>query len=260
MQNEWFFKWHFIGSDGPIEIDAFDGRTLRYSFVEFGGTTQLVYWETIERYMRQKLAAIFDGLEEELLRYPIGVRKVSIVQVVPVIRSFADAIRRETVEKDRILRGNGMEFPKPYDRGKWVGARAGEIERRAAMLDEIYGMPVAEEANAAMYVVNHIHGVNARVNIRSTDSSTNISAGVSGEQLAAFLVQLSTHKAGLPVPLLEAVTRLVMELEDESTKPAISQSKVKAALISLKTITEGAAGNLVASGITGLIVSMLANL
>jgi hypothetical protein len=257
MQNEWFFKWHFIGRDGPVEIDAFDGRTLRYNMVAFFGTTQLVFWETIERYLRQKVAAVFDGLEEELARYPQGLQPIIIDQAVPIIRRFADAIRREAVEKDRVLRGNGFELPTPHDRGQWAGARAGEIERRAAMVKEIYGAATAEEGKSVQI---NITGANGRVNFQSTDNSTNISRGLSSAELGDFLAELEAHKAGLPVQILEDSAALIVELKAEAAKQEINEGKVKAGLQSLKTITEGAAGNLVASGITGLIAGLLSHL
>jgi len=34
--NEWFYKWHFIGNDGPVTIDSFDGREIRYGGIVEG--------------------------------------------------------------------------------------------------------------------------------------------------------------------------------------------------------------------------------
>jgi len=44
----------FIGKDRPVEIDTFDGRKARFSGVAFFGTTGLIYWEAIQRYLRKK--------------------------------------------------------------------------------------------------------------------------------------------------------------------------------------------------------------
>ena len=55
MQNNWFFKWHFIGKDDPVEIDSFDGRLISYQGVSFFGSPQQAYWETIQRYLKKKV-------------------------------------------------------------------------------------------------------------------------------------------------------------------------------------------------------------
>jgi hypothetical protein len=44
MQNEWFFKWHFIGdSQRAVEIDSFRGKPICYGGIKFSGTATLVY-------------------------------------------------------------------------------------------------------------------------------------------------------------------------------------------------------------------------
>lgn len=60
--------------------------------------------------------------------------------------------------------------------------------------------------------------------------------------------------------MLEDAAAHIVKLKAEAAKPVMDESRVKASLQSLKTITEGAAGNLVASGIVGLIAGLLSNL
>jgi hypothetical protein len=43
MQNDWFFKWHYIGLDNVVEIDGFDGRMIRYAGIKFSGSARSVY-------------------------------------------------------------------------------------------------------------------------------------------------------------------------------------------------------------------------
>lgn len=138
MQNEWFFRWHFIGRDGLVEIDMFDGRTAKYGGATFWGTTQQIYWETIQRYLRKKIGSTFDDLEQELLRYPVTIRERALKEVRGTIGQFITKIRRAAIEKDRILRGNGLEFPPERDQGKWEGCQPSDIEARIAGLAEIY--------------------------------------------------------------------------------------------------------------------------
>jgi hypothetical protein len=109
MANEWFFKWHFIGRDGPVDIDGFDGRKIHYGGIQFGGSARLVYWSTLARYLKLKVGDIFDKLEIELKEYPFAQAKLAITETRDTITSFVQAITRDAIEKDRVLRGNGFE-------------------------------------------------------------------------------------------------------------------------------------------------------
>jgi hypothetical protein len=138
MQNEWFFKWHFIGRDGPVEIDGFDGRKIKYGGIKFSGSAHLIYWQTIQRYLRKKIGAIFDEIEADLPRYPREVRERTLSQIHSMVLQFAGKIRKAAVDKDQILRGNGIEFPPAHDFGQWEGCGHADIEGRIATLSEIY--------------------------------------------------------------------------------------------------------------------------
>jgi Predicted pPIWI-associating nuclease len=138
MQNEWFFKWHHIGRDSVIEIDGFDGKMIRYGGIKFSGSARDVYWMTIQRYARQKVGQLFDGLEAELQKYPLEIRSKALDEAQALIRVFLGKIRKATAEKDRVLRGNGFEFPPEQDLGNWVGAQPSDIESRTATLRHIY--------------------------------------------------------------------------------------------------------------------------
>jgi hypothetical protein len=111
MQNEWFFKWHFIGKDGPVEIDSFDGRMLKYGGVDFSGTTREIYWDTLKRYISNKVDDIFAELEMKLSSYPVEIANQTIDDTLSLLVSFNRRIADIAVEKDKILRGNGFEFP-----------------------------------------------------------------------------------------------------------------------------------------------------
>lgn len=43
MANDWFFKWHFIGNDGPVEIESFRGKPIIYGGIQFSGSAHQVY-------------------------------------------------------------------------------------------------------------------------------------------------------------------------------------------------------------------------
>jgi len=138
MNNEWFFKWHFIGGNETVELDGFDGRTIRYAGVKYFGSAEIVFWDAISRYLRQKIEEIFSQLEVEIRNYPISTRAKTFHQVEPIIAKFAGEIRRTAVAKDQVLRGNGFEKPSARDQGKWTNTNAGSIRSRIVSLKDIY--------------------------------------------------------------------------------------------------------------------------
>ncbi|TPL79862.1 hypothetical protein FJ950_26975 [Mesorhizobium sp. B2-3-14] len=354
MQNEWFFKWHFIGKDGPVEIDTFDGRMMTYGGVTFWGTTQQIYWETIQRYLRKKVGLIFDEIEQELPKYPIQTKQLALKEVSGIIAQFAAAIRRAAIEKDRILRGNGFDFPPERDRGRWEGGRNSDIESRIAGLSDIYcqatveiegkemslksmmtdklslikkdgslfrdnipglvtekqittfaqdlpieqgdhflrklpsglvedfvvdnprffgglpgiephyqvkvmrsNLPAASPQAVIQNITNIFHGANSRVNIGSTDNSVNIASAISMSKISDLLEQIRPVIAALPAKQQEEIAEPLSVLEQEARQSQPSQSKIKAALQSIKAVAEGAAGNLIAAGIGAMIGQIL---
>ena len=148
MLNEWFFKWHFIGRDGPVEIDRFDGRKISYGGIKFSGTARDVYWSTLNRYARVKIDEVFQSLEQSVSTYPHKQAIAAIEDAQRLLIAFLAQIANDAVEKDRILRGNGTDFPQP-DRGS--GGKVllmGEVRARAAALNSHFeAVHLAKTAN-----------------------------------------------------------------------------------------------------------------
>lgn len=118
--------------------------------------------------------------------------------------------------------------------------------------------PVASPQTVINNITNHFHGANSRVNIGSTDNSTNTNVNISTLKLAGLLEEVKPYVQSLPEPQRAAVVAPIELLEAEVRSGRPDQSKVHAALTSIKTVMEGAAGNLVASGIGALVGNMLA--
>ena len=174
MENEWFFKWHQIGWDRVVEIDSFNGRMIRYGGIKFSGTARTVYWDTIQRYLRIKISDIFDELEVELQKYPIEIREQALKEATVLINGFAGKIRNTAVAKDRILRGDGIDFPPKQDLGRWDGSQPSAVQARAECLRRIYcTLASARETASTQTIINNISGANARINVNSTDNSVN---------------------------------------------------------------------------------------
>ncbi len=354
MANEWFFKWHHIGRNTSMEIESFNGRNINLGGLTFSGSARDVYWDTIQRYLRQKVGSITDDLETELQKYPVLIRMKALDESLGIVRQFAAKIRRAAVEKDRILRGNGTEFLEARDIGSWEGSRAEDIEKRFNMLRLIYcdmevakggnGMALSALTNARVTLVkadgtvfkeniaatvsgnriitfdatlplepgdhflrqlpsglvedfvvvdpgfhetlgsipasfqahvrrsdqptaqpqtvinnitNHVSGTNARVNINSIDKSNNVAA-IPVLKLAGLLDQMKPAVEGLPEPQRIAIAEPIALLESEIRSGNADPPTVHSALQSMRSIAEGATGNLVAAGISGLIGQMLA--
>ncbi|TAV04553.1 hypothetical protein [Rhizobium ruizarguesonis] len=118
--------------------------------------------------------------------------------------------------------------------------------------------PAAPAQTVINNITNNVHGPNSRVNINSTDNSTNSAVNVSTLRLAQLLEEVKPHIGNLPEPQRSEIVAPIDLLEGEVRSGKLNQSKVRTALTSIKTIVEGAAGNLVASGIGALVGNMLA--
>lgn len=352
MQNEWFFKWHHIGRASVIEIDGFDGRMISYGGNKFSGSARDVYWATIQRYARQKVGQLIDQLEVELQKYPLEIRSKALNEAESLIRVFIGKIRKSAVEKDRILRGNGIKFPPEQDLGNWAGAQPSDIEARIATLRHIYcdmevarggdgmalrdlmrdkvtfvkadgtavrqniqaqvssgqiitfdadlpvepgdhflralpsglvedyvvddpnfmtgigGIPssfqskvrrsreaVAPPQQVIQRITNNFRGDNSRVTF-GTDNSVNVVKSFQPLAVAGLVEQIKTNVNSLPEPQRTDIAAPLKLLEDEIKSGSPEPSKLHSALRSILTITEGAAGNLVAAGIQAMITKM----
>ena len=121
-------------------------------------------------------------------------------------------------------------------------ARVGTLQTQAAVVQSI---------------TNNFTGPNSRMNINSTDNSINVSADFSSEQLRDFIVQVRPVLSQLPEDIHKIVEAQLVTIEEEVDKPTPAKMPVLFALQSIKSIAEGASGNLVAAGIISMIGALL---
>lgn len=114
MNNEWFFKWHHIGGTNTVTMDGFDGRTISFNNLAFSGSCREAYWNALARYLRNKVSENYDKAENELKSFPASLRIAVIAETKSITDFHARRILRTALEKDRILRGDGIQFP-PQD-------------------------------------------------------------------------------------------------------------------------------------------------
>jgi hypothetical protein len=112
------------------------------------------------------------------------------------------------------------------------------------------------ERTVIQSITNNFEGPNSRVNINSTDNSTNVVQEISADKLKDFLSEVRPVLGHMPDTEREKIRSQLVILEEEANKEKPSQLTARGALQTIKTVAEGATGNLVASGIVGLITSL----
>jgi len=139
--------------------------------------------------------------------------------------------------------------PKYYDVGHGLDAHFQIDVVRA-------GAPQAQ-ATVVQGITNNFTGPNSRVNINSTDNSINVTADFSSDQLRDFIDQVRPVLSQLPEDSQEIVEAQLVTIKEEADKPKPAKMRVLSALQSIKSVAEGASGNLVAAGIISLIGALL---
>lgn len=129
---------------------------------------------------------MFDDLEIELQKYPLEIRSKALTEGLALIGSFVGKIRNAAIDKDRILRSDGLNFPQPHDPANWAGAQTSDIEARTATLRHIYyDMEVAKGGNGVVFG-DLMRDKVTLVKADGTVIRENIQAQVSSGQIITF--------------------------------------------------------------------------
>lgn len=131
MDHDWFFPWYNLNiRDRVVDVDSFDGHRIHTGGVVFGDTIQQLYWQAIERYLRQKIHETFVNWKIETEQYPVAGQAFSLEGTATLLWKFVARIVEKGVETDRRLRGRG--FPKQvpvFNATRFHTAANAEIER-----------------------------------------------------------------------------------------------------------------------------------
>lgn len=260
MANEWFFKWHHIGSGNVAEIDSFDGRVMKFGGIRFEGSPRQLYWDAIQRYLRSKIVETLKNVELEIAKYPIKFREDMICEAEALICRFASDIRQSAVEKDRILRGDGVNIPAARDLGEWRGSSVSEIQERIEYLRNIYlmeGWQIAESAQYGGPTTNVYVRDSASVNEIIVHNSNNSVWNSSKESIEDLILQIRGISEKLPSDIMDKIVTDLKDIEMENASSRRDDRKIEGKLKSIKSIAEGAAGDLVAGGVSFLISKIL---
>lgn len=134
FDNEWLFKWHRIGDKNAVEIDTFDGRMARYAGIKFEGSPRQIFWEAITRGVRKEVIEQLAWVEERVRVYSRDPAEAAIDECASLLVTFVQSVRRAAIQKDRILRGDGVTFPPEHDAGVWIDVSPREIIEHAEAL------------------------------------------------------------------------------------------------------------------------------
>jgi hypothetical protein len=106
--NEWLFKWHGMTYEGGVtDVDDFRGGRIHYGGIMFGHQQQQIFWESIDRYLIQKVHEIFKRWDAETAKYSATIRLASIDGIERHLRQFVHRIIQHSLQTDRALRGMG---------------------------------------------------------------------------------------------------------------------------------------------------------
>jgi len=136
FKNEWLFKWHHIKGQRTVEIDMFDGRMATYSGIGFEGSPHLVFWDAIVRGVRKDVVEQLAWLEERVRVYERESAEAAIDESANLLIAFIQTVRHATIQKDAILRGDGINFPPEHDFGTWTDLSPADIAHQTAAIKQ----------------------------------------------------------------------------------------------------------------------------
>jgi hypothetical protein len=150
MDSEWFFRWHALnyGTGQLVDVDRFDGGRIRIGGVEFWGSTELVYWDAVARYIHNKINEVFERTEQEMRT--VGSQRAAELaeDTARALAPFFQRILAHAVDTDRRLKGRGFPDKTYASPHRTKLSFVAEIEQRKKSLIEFYSVPESKRPNA----------------------------------------------------------------------------------------------------------------
>jgi hypothetical protein len=108
FSNQWLFPWHFLNdTHRVVDVEDFQGGRIRVGGIRFEGQIQQIYWQTVSRYLDQKINATFVEWEQTSREHSPVVKQQALEGVEHLLRFFVTRIVNQATETDRALRGGG---------------------------------------------------------------------------------------------------------------------------------------------------------
>jgi hypothetical protein len=150
FDSEWLFRWHGLSYKGGLtDVDDFKGGRIRAGGVKYEYQLQQIFWQTLSRYLAQKVHESFKRWDAETKSYPLEKRLLSLNGTEGTVTHFARQIVKRGIETDRALRGGGNpQSVRPYNSAGSVAAIA-EVNRLALAHRDLIEQAMAEAKRAA---------------------------------------------------------------------------------------------------------------
>jgi hypothetical protein len=123
FNNQWLFPWHNLNIEGRrVDVEDFRGGRITVGGIVFQGQIQSIYWQSIGRYLNQKILQTFKKWDEDTKMYPREMRLESLERTEHLLRFFIGRVVKQATETDRALRGRG--FPQSVPEYSSSGAHS----------------------------------------------------------------------------------------------------------------------------------------
>jgi len=158
FDNDWLFKWHGMTYEGgKTDVEDFRGGRIHFAGIKFGEQQQAIYWQAIDRYLRQKAHAVFKQWEVETQTYPLATRRTSIDGVERSLGRFVVGILSHALDTDKRLRGSGNpENVMPYiPTPGHAGGVGGEVTSLAAAHRALIDQAIEGQKTKVLAPVSH---------------------------------------------------------------------------------------------------------
>lgn len=108
-------KWRFLKAGPPMRVERYDGSEICYQGVAFSGSPVMVFWNGfIEPYLENYSLAVLEKTSSLALECHFSIDE-SIEEAKLLLIVMARRVYAEMAETDRILRGDGFNFPEKKD-------------------------------------------------------------------------------------------------------------------------------------------------
>jgi hypothetical protein len=162
--NDWLFKWHGMNYEGgKTDVEDFLGGRIHFAGGEFGHQQQTIYWQAVDRYLRQKTHSVFRQWDSETQTYSLPTRRSSVDGVERALGRFIAQILSQASETDRRLRGKGdpqnvLPFAQTPGQGDGAG---GEVAYLAAAHRALVDLAIFEQTPKVVAPISVWKGIEA---------------------------------------------------------------------------------------------------
>jgi hypothetical protein len=106
--NEWLFKWHSLSVEGrTVDLPNFEGGRIVAADRRFDQNLQMVYWQSVGRYLQIAAREAFVEWKKETEDYPVAMRLSSLDGTGLLLKEFVRSIAERAGQTDQLISGKG---------------------------------------------------------------------------------------------------------------------------------------------------------